>query len=345
MTPDFETTLGQAAELLAKLPKWAPHLDEAKELFAGLEQRFPAVQMELVSHQDAQELSVDFDLFLQWPTGGILALSFTPEDGLPWCAIQAEHWAANLVVTVNDQQITVQQALWLFKQNPGSEDGDLMRRLVDSALIRQALEENPVSVSDEELQEAADLFRLANGLADAATTHAWMARRGLTDEAFEGLLRDNVESRRLVERVTESELEGYFERHRETLATVALVRAAAPDAESAERLADRARAHHDLLVAAREAASAPGGEQLAVSLRTVRCDQLEPELTEPVLHAAPGDLIGPLTLSGGHEVLQVVTREPARFDAASREAVRERLFRRWLAEQRDSAKIVWHWMV
>jgi hypothetical protein len=172
-----------------------------------------------------------------------------------------------------------------------------------------------------------------------------MARRGLTDEAFEGLVRDNVEYRRLVERVTAPDLDRYFERHRETLATALLVRAAAPDPEPAQRLAARARVGNDLLVAAREAALAPGGEQLTVSLATVRCDQLEPELTESILHAAPGDLIGPLALSGRHEVLQLVTREPARFDAASREAVRERLFQRWLAQQRDSAKIAWHWMV
>ncbi len=67
-----------------------------------------------------------------------------------------------------------------------------LREVVQRKVTRAAAEEAGLTVSDEELQSAADGFRVANGLNKADQTQAWLAAAGVDVETLENWLETNL---------------------------------------------------------------------------------------------------------------------------------------------------------
>lgn len=81
----------------------------------------------------------------------------------------------------------------------GSALSDVVKRKV----AVQEARERGISVSDEELQDAANTFRQANGLQRAEDAQAWLNERGLDLEEFEELIEENVLISRLKDQLQE----------------------------------------------------------------------------------------------------------------------------------------------
>ena len=65
---------------------------------------------------------------------------------------------------------------------------EVIERKVTVASAREA----GLEASDNELQQAADLFRLVNGLQNAENTVAWLRESGISDEQFEEYIEATV---------------------------------------------------------------------------------------------------------------------------------------------------------
>lgn len=70
--------------------------------------------------------------------------------------------------------------------------GPALREVIERKVTAQAAREKGFSVSDEELQQAADTFRQMNGLHDAEATRQWLEGRGLELEDLENYLEQNL---------------------------------------------------------------------------------------------------------------------------------------------------------
>lgn len=109
-----------------------------------------------------------------------------------------------------------------------------LREVVCRKLTRDAAVDAGLSVSDDELQEAADTFRRTNGLAGAEDTMAWLKAAGLTIEAFQEWIETNVLMEKFRDKL-------YAETDKEPLAAAApvktLMRKLIYDAWLAERAA------------------------------------------------------------------------------------------------------------
>lgn len=339
---EFREAVVRSIDLLITLPKWAPRLEEARTTFAGMRVEHPGVEMELLSHVDPQKSSVDYDVLLEHPSGGTVTVSFTPDDAIPWSVLQADHWALNLIATINGQHVTFQQALAMLRQD-GGEHG-FPDALVEAALLREALAEEPPAISTQELQATADAFRRAHGLTTAASTRAWMQRRGLTIDTFDELLRERLLTHTLAERVAGAGVERYFEEHQAQFAAALIARATTSDPRVADRLVTNAvRDGADLLSAGRTLAA--GGEDIRLFLGACRREELATALADAVFGAAPNQIVGPILDGRAQDVIQVLEHRPARLDPATRRSIRDLLFREWLAGKRAEATIIWHWMV
>ena len=99
-------------------------------------------------------------------------------------AQQADHWAANYVLTVNGRHTEIQSALLYLKavlSKPVHDRKlDPMEELINGALILEAIEAAPPRLSEAEQQKAVDEYRVSLGLHSAATTRQWLAETGLT---------------------------------------------------------------------------------------------------------------------------------------------------------------------
>src|SRR6185436_6064562 len=86
---------------------------------------------------------------------------------------------------VNDEAISLAAVLRLAKL---AGQLKFMQNATDAALIRQTAEQRGITASDDELQQAADEFRLARGLHDVDTLEAWLRARQLSFSDWEASL-------------------------------------------------------------------------------------------------------------------------------------------------------------
>ena len=105
----------------------------------------------------------EHDVLLEHPERGTVGITWCADDGTPWAITYADHWASNLVVSVDDGDVTLQEAL-LFLKMAAEKASDLMESLVSEKIVAMAVQAEPPPVEHGELQAAADAFRIANGL-------------------------------------------------------------------------------------------------------------------------------------------------------------------------------------
>jgi SurA-like N-terminal domain len=67
-----------------------------------------------------------------------------------------------------------------------------LTQVVQRKCTAEAARKQGIKVSTEELQKAADVFRIDQGLFKASDTEAWLASQGLSTEALEEWLETNV---------------------------------------------------------------------------------------------------------------------------------------------------------
>src|SRR5688572_19561286 len=83
-------------------------------------------------------------------------------------------------------------------------------RLIEVCLIEAELARDPIEIGDDILQEAFDRLRRAKGLYTVAETEQWLARRGLTMDAFERCAYHQVAAAALRDRVTTGRVDAHF---------------------------------------------------------------------------------------------------------------------------------------
>ena len=333
----FRAALADAADALASLPRRRAATAEARERVARLAAAHPGARIDVAVDLRPGAESADYDLLLEHPAGGTLALSYRPDAGNPWFVDYADHWAANLVVSVGDASVSVQQALTLLELRADESPG-LLDELVDAALAEEAMAVERPAVTREEIQAAADAFRAARGLRSAAATRAWLARMGWTEALFSSLIANATRFRALKERIAAPDLEAFIADHGGALDLVRIARAETDAADLAGRLASEAADGGLIAAAARAAAEPPA--RVSFSVAAVRAHELPPQLEG----AAPGRVTGPHSAGDRYWVAQVVARQPAPPGAATRAAARDLLFRRWADARRDARGVRWHWL-
>src|SRR3954447_5398022 len=68
----------------------------------------------------------------------------------------------------------------------------LVREALAAQVVQQQARQAGLSVTDEELQTAADGCRRRHGLTAAADAHAWLAAQGLSADVFEASLEQDL---------------------------------------------------------------------------------------------------------------------------------------------------------
>lgn len=308
----------------------------------------PGVQLDVLWEQEAMG-AVHYDALLRVPGWGTVSVGYCPDRGVPWALRGAFRWSENEMLRVNDKRMTIPDVVALLDflwDTPHLTD-----RLVETALVAEALEREPEAFAPtrEELQAAVDGFRKRRGLFSAEATMRWLEQHGTTLQSLEKLVDGFARATKLRERVTAGREEAYFAAHRADFAEAVIARIVVPGRERALALCAGLRAGEvDLLDAATMALRAPQRAELPWQqppplLARVRRGDLPEERAAAVFGAAPGSVLDPVDTPAGFEVLVVRAIEPATFDAATRRAVRDRLFEAWLAERRSASKIEWIW--
>jgi len=211
---------------------------------------------------------------------------------------------------------------------------------ITAALIQQGAHQRDLEVSDEELQQAADNYRMQNDLHDAETTEDWLQAQKLSYEDWESLLESQVKEAKLREALTVGSIEQRFTEQRLTLDKAAISRLVLADEGVARELrAQIVEDGADFHALAREysihANTRPASGYAGLISRT----DMEPALEAAVFGSQPGKVVGPIKTDDGWELVKVERLALAELDDEMRETLKTKLFNEWLSEQRRKARI------
>ena len=320
-----ELALDSALGLRRDLPRERHAVARARSLVRAWNRAHAEAAATLVVDAPPGSVRVDYDLLLELRGVGTAALSWREDRGMPWSVCYADHWAANFVVTVDDdQRLTVQQALLLLRM-AGETRPELATAMVDHLLFQQLAErDDTLAVDDLELQEAGDRFRRELGLLTAEATRAWMEEHRMTEEALAAMLELRVRIGKAKDRLVEQRLAGWLEQHRGELdrAQVIAVTIEDPAARAAAREAGLA------------AALATLGPRDSASITT----RLVGELPAAVRSALPGEIV-----ADGDVLYQLRDRQRGELDAPALAHARRAICDAWAAERRAQVQVRWHW--
>lgn len=297
--------------------------DEAQARLADFRARHVGCRLDLVWQQESYDGSFHYDLVVRSEGRRTVSLAVAPEAALPWPLRGAARTSELDLVRVNQVTLQIDQALICL--DAIWDQPELLRRLVDTCLVDEALAEDPITLAPAQVQSAMDAFRRGKGLLTTEATAAWMAERSLSRVAFEELAKDQATLAELRVRIVNGRVEDWFVEHRDALATATVAWCeCSRDGTSKPTPGDTADML-DLIADAHRNGRAGGIDRMPLS--EVR-----------------GDRSGPVRV-GDHwpAIARIVQVHPAELDESTRRMVEGHIWEEWLSLRRGRARIEWLW--
>lgn len=111
------------------------------------------------------------------------------------------------------QKIIITEADLIHQLKLTCQIPTLMEQIATRKIILAAAEEHGITVTTQELQEAADNMRLLNGLNDAQSTWKWLEKNHLSLDDLEEALQSNILANKLAEHLFGEKAEAWFVEH------------------------------------------------------------------------------------------------------------------------------------
>ncbi|MFI6927179.1 TIGR04500 family putative peptide maturation system protein [Nonomuraea spiralis] len=320
-----QLSLGPALEsgvnLLRGLTRRRTAVEAAQRTAAAWAEAHPLLEAQLVTSPRPGSPVVDYDLLIDDPSGGTIMLGVQGDDGTSWLVDHSTHWAAGYVLTVDGTHVSVSEAMLMLRSltRPGLSPQE---ELVRFCVLRNAAEREDVGLT--EIQAAADGFRRRRGLTSQAAMLEWLARMGMSAEAFHDHMTLTAKDQRFRARKRAELAPAYLDGHRDRFA--------------------RVRAMWALSDEPIEAAELDGSLGDRWDLRLTRARTWAGELPVPLREVPAGGSAGPVPYEGGFLIGRVLDRQEAVADDATIEAAGAAAFEQWLADAAREARITWHWL-
>ncbi|WP_084518043.1 TIGR04500 family putative peptide maturation system protein [Microtetraspora niveoalba] len=345
----FGTDLADAVTLLRGLPTTPEMVGDAYDLVRGWSSRRPWLRAQLVVDEPPGTARVGYDLLLEHPEDGSVALSAETADGVPWLVDHSTHWAAANVLSVDGIGLSIAAALSTIRAL-GARDRQLHERLVDHRILLTEMDGDTEPLTVAETQRAADEFRRRRGLTGRARTLDWLAEAGMSEEAFWSHVKTQALIGRVRERFAGEPARRYLAEHPDEFTVRSAAWVTGPRPEALHVLLDGPVAQFTdrvttALLPTRHAGhpAVAGAEDRRLHLEAAAT--LTPRLPEPLRGLPAGTAIGPVPYDGGHlagVVYEVLPPDPEAQEVL--DAARDAAFQAWLDERRRTSHIRWFWL-
>jgi putative peptide maturation system protein len=242
-----------------------------------------------------------------------------------------------VALEVNGEEISFSEVLKLAKLTGQLQ---FIQDAVDAALIRQAATERGLNASDDELQRAADDFRIEHELHTAEATTNWLAEKRLTFEDWESLIELSLIRDKLRERIAAGKVEQHFVENRPAFDSAAISGLVVKDEDVARELrAQIVEDGADFYTLARQysidARTKPAGGYSGEVSREL----MEAAVEAAVFGAPAGKIVGPFKTDDGWQLIKIESLHLATLTDALRETIKSLLFEEWLGERRRKARV------
>ncbi|WP_182876938.1 TIGR04500 family putative peptide maturation system protein [Microbispora sp. H10670] len=337
----FADDLAEAVALLRGLPVARDAVGEARRRVLDWAAARPHLRAQLAVDEPPGATRAGYDLLLDHPEGGTVALSAEVDDGIPWLVDHSTHWAAANILSVDGAGLSIAGALSAIRAL-GVRDRQLHERLVDHRIVLNELEGALQQPTTAEIQAAADEFRRRRGLTGRAQTLEWLAEAGMSPEMFQTHARTQALVARVRDRFAGEPARRHLAEHPEDFTVRRAVWVTGRHADDLSALLEGpVEDFAARCLAALELPAGPSGNTPQLLATTA----LTPRLPEPLRTVPQKTAIGPVPYEGAYlagVVHEVVAPDPDAPEVL--EAARDAAFQAWLDERRRTAEIRWFWL-
>jgi parvulin-like peptidyl-prolyl isomerase len=215
----------------------------------------------------------------------------------------------------------------------------LLDAFVEHYLVNRARRAG-LTVGDQELQQAADNFRLKNGMASAEQTTQWFQREAITPEDFAAGLERDLLVEKLRRAIADPRVQEVFNANTARFARVRLKRIlVGTEAEARQIIDDVANGRATFEDVAREKSLDLVTKQTGGEAGMVRRVDLAGQLGDAVFGAEVGKLVGPVQAGQGFLVFRVEEFLPAVLDEGIKNGLRKEIFDAWLRQELSRSPI------
>ena len=217
---------------------------------------------------------------------------------------------------------------------------ELIEGIVAGKIIKDAAAEMDITVETEELQEAADKFRLMKKLASAEATWKWLEEQGLSLDEFEDMIHNVAISSKLAAHLFGEKLEPYFFEHKLDYTGVVMYEVILEDEDVAMELfyaiqekemsfSDVAHKYIQDTELRRQ-----GGYKGVVNRK-----KMKPEVSAAVFAAQPPQLLKPIVTSRGVHLIFLEEIIEPKLDNLLRWQIGCQLFDEWLKQRSKEVEV------
>ena len=237
-----------------------------------------------------------------------------------------------------DQTVSLHDVLRTAKIS-GTLEGFLKETLRRLVVARSAAAAG-VQISDAELQQAADSFRQHRGLQKADDAHRWLREHSLSVEDFEQGLTLTIYAEKIRNGIPNEKIEAYFAENRAQYDRAIVSHILVADAGMANEIVTQIQEDDaDFADLARKYSTDRTTKDRGGKLGVLHRKSFDPSMESVIFSAADGALVGPVKTKFGHHVIRVEKLLLGELDAPTASAIRDKLFRDWLATEYTKARV------
>jgi parvulin-like peptidyl-prolyl isomerase len=224
-----------------------------------------------------------------------------------------------------------------------SEKTELLAEAARDLVIRRVIRDRGLTISDTELQAAADQFRRDQKLERAVDTHNWLKDHGWTVERLELHLEWKLLNEKLVSDIaTEGAIRQHFAEHRRAYDQAAIAHLVVRDRAVAEELMSQIEEDNaDFEALVRQYSTDTTTNQNGGRLGLTNRLSMSPLIESHVFAASEGATIGPFETKNGFHLIRIERLINGQLTESISETIRQDVFESWLDDQVSSANVEW----
>jgi parvulin-like peptidyl-prolyl isomerase len=211
---------------------------------------------------------------------------------------------------------------------------EIIHGILQQRVLEQAAKELRIDISDEELQEGADRFRIANKLESTNATERWLKERMLSMDDFEQLVTTNLLTYKVADRLFSEQVAPYFHQNILNYAAAVIYEVVVSDRNLAIELF-YAIQEGDMSFAdvAKRYGQDAETQRKGGYLGSVPRQKMLPEVSAAIFAAQPPQIVEPILSAKGTYLIWVEEIVNPTLDDSLREQIRWQLFQEWLQQK------------
>ena len=220
---------------------------------------------------------------------------------------------------------------------------EIIEEIVTRKIIAATTENTDISTEADELQKAANQFRLINKLQSADETWSWLQKYSMSLDDFEELVYTNLLCDKLVQHLFADKVEPYFFEHQLDYAAAVIYEVVLDDEDLAMEffyaLTEGETSFYEIAhqYIQDNELRCSGGYRGKVGRQ-----EMKPEISAAVFAAEPPQLLKPIVSSKGVHLILVEEIIQPQLDEKLRSQIMSDLFSEWLKQQIEEVEIVTH---